>query len=265
MLDVIITPFPPAGFKDLAWDVFFHSRARGLSLVAHFPWLDSGRGFFVTASEHGVVVAGLAVKIVKSADGTCSAGVLGLVCVHPSHRGKNYSAAILQHAISEARLRELDDLILWTGKPAVYEKLGFRLFDTSSFGTVVTTRHAREVQPQPLRADFPSRGDERGLPPFAQRGYRIESSGATVVIVEDGSGPILAEWSGVDHTVVQLLGQTMPARWRINTLAGDKLPKVLAEDGWEINLHASNLQMILPLRLRPVPADPYHLRVLDRI
>ncbi len=83
--------------------------------------------------------------------------------------------------------------------------------------------------------------------------------------MRDSSGPILAEWSGDDERVVELLAQVMPGEWRIKTLEGDTLPLSLQRVGALVDLRPSNLQMILNQRPRAGKADLYRLRVLDRI
>jgi hypothetical protein len=146
----------------------------------------------------------------------------------------------------------------------VYQRLGFTLQSGECSGWVSGNVGAEAYTP-PVRSDWPAPGSFRGLPAFALRGHRWSTAEATAVVIEDAASPILCEWHGADDAVAQLLGQVMPARWRIHALAGDSLTGLLAAKGWTVDLAPSQLLMVKPLRAKQGPADPYRLRLLDRV
>lgn len=265
MPTILITQTAPEKFKELVWNIFFESRQRGISLDTHFPWLDGHRGFFVTVHVNNEIVGGLAVKLVDADRSDARVAIVGLVCVHADHRAQGHSTAAMQAAISEATRRGIDDLILWTGKPGVYAKLGFRQCDDSMYGWVTRPDVCSPTPGQATAAQWPSSADQRGLPPFAKFGQRWETADSWIITVDDGNGAILAEWAGPDEEVLKLTQRAMPARWRINTLEGDSLPELLRLHGSDVKLEASNLQMVLPLRAGHGAPLPYRFRLLDRI
>lgn len=253
------------GFKELAWDVFFASRGRGISLEAHFPFLGQDKAEYVTVTLQGETVAGLALVPVTRRGTACVAGLVGLVCVHPGHRGVGHSTAVLRAAIAHARALQLDDLVLWTGKPGVYQTLGFDVHDSAVFGTVTAGAAHPAGRTGALRCAWPGPGEGRGLPPFAIGAHEWKSPLAAIVVLEDPAGPILAEWSGLDEHALAIIDEVMPDKWRINALAGDRLLGLLDDGTRELDLRPANLQMIMNLRQRAGEADPYRLRMLDRI
>jgi hypothetical protein len=184
--------------------------------------------------------------------------------VHPERRGRGHSRTALLASIRHAGWLGTDDLVLWTGKPDVYEASGFKLYDTALYGWA--SGLSAPGRAGAVRAPWPTPGEQRGLPPFASKAYHWTTPFASAIVVHDASGPILAEWSGSDEEVVALLAQAMPERWRINVLFSDTLPATLRKTCAAVDLKPSNLQMVLNLRRRDDQStDPYRLRVLDRI
>lgn len=265
-LSLKISTKAPQGFKDLAWDVFFKSRNRGISLESHFPFLERNSAYYVTIAVQDEIVAGLVVNRVTRADINFVAGLIGLVCVHPDHRGAGHSTDLLEAAICHARELDLDDLILWTGKPGIYKKLGFEAYDTGCVGTVIAKGYSRDCPAMAARCAWPTHVEQRGLPPYALKAYQWTIPDASIVLLEDATGSILAEWCGPDEEVISLLSQVMPDTWRINALKGDTLLPSLGERRWKLELRPANLQMIMNLRERDTgEIDPYKLRFLDRL
>ena len=257
---------------DLMWSTFFHERGRGRSLNEHFPWLTdlrrSGTWLATIRDDRSQPVAGLAVKRHFAHFDTAS---LGLVCVRADRRGQGLSQGLLSVAIEQAHARGMTRLTLWTGKPSVYLKLGFQPRDLGLFGWVrnMATSPASITSPT-RRMPWPDseerQGCNRGLPPFAIEAYRLIDGldRAQAIVVDDGNGPIVAEWRGDDLDVAHLLRVSLPALWRMNALQGDRLIVELTGCGLEVDLTESGLQMwrtdagVLPTALPP-------LRLLDRI
>lgn len=255
----------PQEYKDLAWEVFFKSKNRGVALDIHFPFFKFNNFSCITINVSGKIVAGLVLIRVRQPKQNLVAGLIGLVCVHADHRGLGYSTALLHAAISHANTLQMDDLILWTAKPDVYRKLGFEIRDTAVFGSSCADGLLEHAKPDAVRSIWPGDGDERGLPPFALAGEKWSSPSASIIVLTDPVGPILAEWSGDDEDVLDVIKQCMPTNWRINALQEDGLPGKLAKASWEIILKPSNLQMMMNLRMRSDNVDPYKLRILDRV
>lgn len=255
----------PQEFKELAWDVFFRSRHRGRFLEFHFPFFHSETAYYITLTVRGLIVAGLVVLPVARPEMNRIAGLVGLVCVHPAHRGMGYARALLQAAIKLGHELRMDDLILWTSKPDVYRKVGFETGDDSILGSVNARALPEEKNIGAIRAEWPGVDERRGLPPFAIDAHKITRASASIIVLHDGAGCILAEWQGADEEVCNLINCFMPGTWRINARRGDALLKMLEQERWVLDLQPVNLQMVMHLRARTMAGDPYQLRILDRI
>jgi GNAT superfamily N-acetyltransferase len=265
-LAVTLTDAPPAGYVALCWDVFFRSRGRGVSMQAHFPWLDvPGQAVFATLESNGRVLAGCAMRFIEDDARRRRGATIGLVCVDENHRGLGHSSRVLERAIAHADALGLADLVLWTGKPGVYERHGFAVDDDGLFGTVTAPGSPVSTALDAARSDWPGDGETRGLPPFAAGGSRWASALASAIVVNDGSGAILAQWQGPDDAVADLLAHAMPPTWRLNALAGDGLPATLAARGFTLQLQPSRLRMVRPAPALDATPRRYGLRVLDRI
>ncbi|MBC7706936.1 MAG: GNAT family N-acetyltransferase [Rhodoferax sp.] len=257
---------------DLVWSTFFRERGRGQSLIEHFPWLmDLRRSqtWLATMRDDQLhPVAGLAVKRHIAHFDTAS---VGLVCVRADCRGQGLSQSLVSGAIAQAHALGITRLTLWTGKPSVYLKLGFQPQGPALYGWVRSTTAVGTLITSPtLRAVWPDRAERqstnRGLPPFAVNAYRLidRRDRAHAVVVDDGNGPIVAEWQGDDVDVAHLLRASLPAEWRMNALQGDQLPAELISCGLAVNLTESYLQMWRNEAGVSRNAFP-SLRLLDRI
>jgi GNAT superfamily N-acetyltransferase len=261
----VVDDIAPPEFVSLCWDVFFMSRGRGVSMNAHFPWLGiPDEACYVILKVGADIVAGCALRWIRDSHGQRRAGAVGLVCVDERHRGQGHATRTLERAIEHARNQGLADLILWTGKPGVYEGLGFRRADNAVYGQV-SAHGPAAAGASPVRAAWPDAAETRGLPPFAVEGWRWKTADASAIVLSDSQGAILAEWNGTEDAVSDLLAQVMPPVWRINALEGDALPGTLGQRGYETALQPSDLRMILPLAAGPTRETDYRLRVLDRI
>ncbi|MFL6626578.1 MAG: GNAT family N-acetyltransferase [Vitreoscilla sp.] len=257
---------PPPGYIALCWEVFFRSRGRGVAMDAHFPWLHvPGQAVFVTLRVDDAVIAGCAMRFIDDRTRARRGAAIGLVCVDAKHRGQGHSSRVLERAIAHADALGLADLVLWTGKPGVYERHGFALDDDGLYGSACAPAGMAPLAVDATQDAWPGSGDTRGLPPFAASGERWQSADASAIVVRDARGPILAEWQGPDAAVADLLAHAMPPAWRINALAGDGLPALLAERGFALDLQPSRLRMRRPAPLAGAAPRRYDLRVLDRI
>ena len=264
MVTVQQTPSP--AFLSLCWEVFFASRGRGISLGKHFPWLHTpATAYFVSLGAGTATHAGCAVKFLDDKGRDARGGAIGLVCVDEPNRGKGYSTLVLEHAIAHAERIGLADLVLWTAKPGVYGRHGFRSEDNGVFGEVSSPPRALTHSSAATQSTWPDVNETRGLPPFASAGYRWRTATASAIVLHDARGPILAEWEGTEAAVADLLEHVMPSIWRINAFADDPLLATLVDRNCNTDLRPSNLQMIRSLRGDTSLAPNYGLRVLDRI
>lgn len=247
----------PADYAALLWNVFFVQRERGLTLPDHFPALTgSGPGrWFATLRDGGQLCAGLTVLEHRTPEGNTIARV-GLVCVPASHRGRGHSQQLLQQALHTLDGRGVTTATLWTGKPGVYQTLGFCIEDTAIVCEV------RALPAGPATAfevhRWPDLCSQRGLPAYAWYAQRLRSPRADALFVFDSIGAALAEWRGDDLAVVELLAACAPQHWRLHALDNDRLPAALADAGAVVRKQSQSLQMWRgPLRAP--------LRLLDRI
>ncbi len=263
---LVVDEVAPAAFVSLCWDVFFASRGRGVTMAAHFPWLRvPGQACFVTLRCDGEVVAGCAIRFVADSAGRRRGGALGLVCVDPRHRGQGHSARVLERALAHADSLGLADLVLWTSQPGLYARHGFRPDDDALFGTISMPPGTGAGSLALERSAWPDAGETRGLPPFAASAVRWRSAAASAIVLQGPDTPILAEWTGADDDVADLLAHAMPGSWRINALEGDTLPRTLAGRGGDVRLAPSRLRMVRSPDDPAAPGRRYPLRVLDRV
>lgn len=265
MLKVETSELCPQDFVDAAWAEFFVSRNRGVSIETNLGWLRKFTGFYTGLRRHGRLIAGLILRHHQDPMSLRQAGVIGLVWVAPQERGQGYSSVLLEPTIAEARRLGLNDLLLWTSKPAVYEKVGFKGADNALLGSVMAQHLVPELDQELSHEVWPGRGSARGLPAFASSGAKWVSAGATATTLETAAGAVLAEWTGSDADVARLLGACMPPVWSLNALIGDTLPATLVVSRWRLDLAPIHLRMVLPLGPECPEVDAYRLRLLDRI
>lgn len=250
----------PPDYGALLWDTFFTQRRRGVSLEAHFPWITRptpGLGF-ATLSDAGSVLAGLTVKPCGQ-----QAAAVGLVCVHPAHRGQGLSRQLLTQTLARLDDAGVVATTLWTGKPGVYEAHGFRSQDA---GLLCDVRDLPSATGRARASSWPDSSPpaERGLPPYAHHALRLADDRADALVLLDPLGLALAEWQGQDDDIITLLRPVMPRHWRLHALQGDTLPQALAATGATLTRTAQHLQMWRPRPGQALPVVP-QLRLLDRI
>ena len=260
-----ITSTCPPEFTAAVWHEFFRSRNRGVSCAVHLGWLESAGITFVGLRQSGVLVAGLVVRGIAGRAGMGRAGMIGLVWVEPALRGQGLSRILLAETIAWSQKQGLMDLVLWTGKPDVYAKAGFRPCDNAMFGPVRMGRRRRDGGQVTGTMSWPGAFDSRSLPAFACAGTVLQGEGVSAVVLSTAAEPIVAEWTGDDRAVMTMLAAWMPERWSLNALDGDALPELLRERGDDVALAPARLRMILSLDGATADRHHYPLRLLDRI
>lgn len=241
---------PPDAIQ-LMWRVFFASRNRGVSPEFHFPWIHDKHGLHCVcmsaeASQPPVTVAALVLRQ-RALEQGGKIGLIGLVCVAEEFRGRGLSTQLLELAIQQAKSLQLSHLVLWTTKPEVYEKLGFKVDNTDMFGPVKkrggtqAPRHAAQdthaVVATPLE----------GAPAFAQEVVRYATANATIIVCKSSTTETLVAHTGPMDEVAALIDEVMPNVWNLNTPTQAPIIETLSQHGYEHTLKPSAVRMSLPL------------------
>ncbi|WP_236024082.1 GNAT family N-acetyltransferase [Comamonas suwonensis] len=260
------------GFEELAWDIFFQSKSRGISLVRHFPWIlePLDKGFYILAEIKARVVGGLVVKNWRGLiDGhDVKVGMIGLVCVSFDFRGQGISRMLLEAALSEARVDSFDALTLWTNSPALYAQYGFFGADAWQYGWVHKKERVDEKEDIFL-VDFNiAEIQGKAIPPFAQSINELKGKISSVFLIKDGNGWIVAGYKGDVKEAAYLMARNLVNSWRLNIEKDDPLKGELERLGYEINVDLVNLQMwhTIDLKLRVSDlVNKIKIPVLERI
>lgn len=86
------------------------------------------------------------------------AAMAGLVATHPAHRGQGVATALLEGAVAGLAEDGASAVVLWTTRPSLYERVGFRREDPGVLGAVPGGAGDRDlpaaepVAPSPLEA-----------------------------------------------------------------------------------------------------------------
>ena len=254
--------------RELFWEVFFSSRGRGVSLHAHFPWLEDGFGVTCLEIRDPIradkAVAALVIRAMSLPSGE-SIGLIGLVCVEEAWRGRGLSAQLISTASSYAEQAGLRALILWTQTPGVYDRHGFCVDEQDLTGRI-SSLPGRACIVECVREAWPApgnRSDKQGLPPFASSGQRITGSGAELILVSSASLTTLAEWQGATVAVADLIESTISGTWMLNICANDPLIAELNNRRFKVDLVPGAIRMIKCLRDGPLALPP--IKLIDRI
>lgn len=248
----------PERFRALAWQTFFASRRRGISLEAHFPWLADADGRTVAIVAR-VADAAAAMLVVRNGrlkvEGTsCAIAAIGLVCTDPTWRGRGLASTLIEAALAEGSTRA-DVALLWTRQAAFYERLGFRTADPMSTGIArLATSSLSHSAVEGRFADsalatsaiFAGR---RGVPPFIEQVRVFATGDDTVAIGEAAAGgpPVLLGWEGDPDRILQLVAEVAPPAIRWNGTDCDALTAAAIRAGHTLDLAPVELAMWRPL------------------
>ena len=257
----------PADLRALVWQVFFVSRGRGQSFNVHFPWADDTAVTAVCAHEQGRLVGGMVVREVCTVD-NLRFGMIGLVCVAEVDRGRGWSHRLLDAAASLAQSRGLAALMLWTQKPDVYVRHGFRHDGAELLCDVDQTGLPPASADWLLSPEVAVLGACRGLPAFASAIRRLEREPvgpqACSLVLQTAAGAAVADWCGEADSVAGLLTSALPARWALNALSGDPLIQALERIGCKVHSRFTGARLVLWLQADAGRVLP-EVRILDRI
>lgn len=210
------------GVRRLIWDEFFTSRGRGIDWATHLPWSAGSEILCASATlsaTHGAVVAALLIRPIADT----STAMIGYVCVDPAFRRLGLSSRLIELAAQSLRRLRVDKILLWTGKPAVYERVGF-VVCAQERRITLRGRVPRPAIPVAL-TPWPSATDDSriGLPPFATAGWRATSSDAQAVFVDTPMGASLLDQSGAPDAVVSTLFAARPNEWSATLVSDNPL------------------------------------------
>ena len=263
-------------FLELIWKEFFQTRGRGISIQAHFPWINNEceDAIFIEGRAGGEIVCGLAMVDRSSCmvHGAPRTAALGLVVVRPDFRGRGLSGQLLEAGKVTAAARGYQALTLWTSKHDVYSKHGFFCDDCGLFGSVwladdrIRPASIFESGIKILRTGGPL--SCRGIPPFARDAGFAQIDGGIIVFLRDSESDIFSHAHGPLLPIASFLNEHMPPRWKMNIGLADPLIGLLKNFGWQMNLSSSHLQMWCRLGGHSVCEDVArlgHFSILDRI
>lgn len=259
-------------FRDMAWEVFFTTKGRGISLRRHFPFLyaSSSRVQSFEARESGQLIGGLALKTEEYffEEKQYKVGLIGLVCVSPNFRGLGVGRNLLTQVIKYAKFNSFDYLTLWTNQHGIYSGLGFEVSDRWNYGWI------EQPEVNICEASIPMEGlpgiedKVKPLPPFATARYELNNKNAAIAYLCDFDGVIVADYSGEPSLVAKMLFEQLPKKWRLNFIENDPLVGALSDLGLKVSASPTNLQMWLALSQRDpllVVPNSMLISVLDRI
>lgn len=259
-------------FEKIAWDVFFQSKNRGISLERHFPWILESQysGFYVLAENEGEIVGGLVVKKWQGYLGNrrIKVGLIGLVCVKPDSRGKGISDNLLEVALKQAKDDGVDALTLWTNFPSLYSRYGFFEGDAWSYGWVHNKYDISNNRKYERKKIKILELEGAPVPPFAESVHQLIGLGFSIFLVKDVTGWIVAGYSGNVRDAAQSMVENLSNKWRLNILKNDPLYNELNKLGCEIDVNPVNLQMWYCVDSKLIISDlveNLHIPVLDRI
>lgn len=246
--------------RSLIWGEFFASRERGISLSMHSPWLDQSHGVTAVSAHEGDSLVGC--LIVKDYEVTrqIRSAMIGYVCVRLERRGRGIANALIDAAKDLAQSRGLDGLVLWTQNACIYRKHGFLPDNRDVLVQLPSTVASNGIQS--VERHLHLKG--RGIPAFSNEVSRLISETASAIILKTTYGPALAEWTGADTAVADLLTGVFTEPWWLNALVEDTLPIRLAERLGSPLRRRSSTRQVLPLNGAKV-ADIPGIRLIDRI
>lgn len=242
----------------LIWNIFFESRNRGVSLEAHFPWINNLADLYCISVDQyrsekmPSTIACLVLKVVHGLQNKHhnKIGLIGLVCVAEAYRGRGLSTLLLTESIKLASHINLDGLVLWTQKPGVYTKHSFTIDKEDTFKII---EKSASNQPSSVKyitqswSDLTSADNTIGLPPFAISGIKIVSAAASAIILETQTIPTVTGWNGLPADVADLLVAAIPQRWGMNLNEQDNLNTELVKRDCAIQIAGNTFRMVRKL------------------
>ncbi len=212
----------------LIWNEFFTSRGRGIDWATHLPWAVEGTAL----CAHAIVVdATVAALLLRRVPGTTTA-MIGYVCVDPAFRGHGLSSRLIELTCEPLRRTGFDHLLLWTGKPAVYERVGFRTVAREDRWTLRPRSDLATATMSLLPWPGSDGVDTPGLPPFASAAWQASSDDARIVFADTPMGATLLDHAGAPDAVMRIMAATRTGDWSATLPSGHPLAGRAQEREW---------------------------------
>ena len=243
----------PKDARELIWNVFFVARNRGVTLSYHFPWIDESQivrciTIQMPDGSSSKCVATLIIKL-DEISGVGRIGLIGLVCVHADYRGARLSTRLLKAALEVARQEGLPCLVLWTGQPSVYEKVGFSTDSIDVFGSISRRKSLQgsSVRGEVSSAISISEFNDGGVPAFASSVIKYSTEEASIYVCKSGERLSLVQWTGSPPAILNLISLALPEEWQLNADEFDPLIDALRLRGYKTNLKQGAHRMVCML------------------
>src|SRR3546814_15185007 len=129
----------------------------------------------------------------------------GFVCVAPSHRGLGLSRVMLDFAASILPRFGWQEMLRWTGAPAVYESSGVSVSEQEQrvtlHGNGAPDDCVLELSNWPPECALPG----PGLAPFATATWQATLNEARIVFADTAQGPFLLDMHGEPNAVMRAM------------------------------------------------------------
>lgn len=230
-------------FLNIAWDIFFNKKNRGISLERHFPWLFD-KTLNYTAIEmklHDEVVGGLVVveKIINN----LKIGLVGLVCIREKFRGNGLLEKLMTTLDKVSCEEKFSMLVLWTSQHWLYKPYGFNVDDDSI------------IAKMQLKKDYPDCIDisktfnttdeyDIPLPPFADKLLKYKDKNVEFIYCEKGNEKYLLDYTGSTDMVIKTFFANISQNFTLNSFDG-KLKELASVDSYaHIDITKQQIQMV---------------------
>jgi len=232
----------------------------------HFPWLNDSQDVacLVINTDSNLEVETLATLVIKKVyfDTFGLVGQIGLVCVKEKFRGYGFSALLMNLAYEYGKRFSLKALVLWTSKPEVYEKAGYVVDGVDYFGSV------KNVFPGQTNSSkcnlFAQNCNELGVPAFATEVVKYSAGSGSITVCNSSRGPTLVDYSGDEESVIEIIKNTLPESWYLNSNENSYFVDLLKKSYFELDLKPSSVRMVLFFKPSPEEKIPY-IGILNRI
>jgi len=248
----------PERVHHLIWDTFFVRAGRGVDFAAHLPWqADPAVRSVILEMPRGTVVGAATIRPALQG----GVAMVGFVCVDAEVRGHGYGGQLIE-AVNEAiDAGGYDAALLWTGKPDLYARHGYRTIDREHFLKITQLSN---VAPSPeIRVvPWPDAGDRIGLPAFARSAVRLRSDRGEVILAHGARGVSVIDWRGTPADVIATMQASGHASWAVNVTDPESFLAVLPPDRFAVAIGAGAVTMV---RRRDPGFCLDHVAVAERI
>lgn len=263
----------PRAYLDLAWNAFFASRGRGVSMDAHFPWLKGGgrddRSFCIAVDGQPAAMLVLRRGMIEHAGQAWDFYAIGLVCTAPAYQKRGLASRVMGAALDAVEAGA--PVLLWTSRRDYYARFGFEPIDP----TLVVSCHFPADHPTTgsERADWrpgtepsPLFGGMRGLPSFTEGAYQLRLAATDKVsfIISAGPKPALLSMTAPPLVAAEALASLGFEELLLNLPRSSLLLDALRAHGARMKVRATGIAMWRPGRCNRAKIAQWDIPLLDR-